>query len=214
MKKTKSEWWSIDKLKAWSKNPRGIKVDRYQELKRRLQDQGIIKPLLITEDGTVIGGNMRLRAMQELGWTEVWVSITDAKTDKEIFELALTDNEEFGYYEKDAIAELAWTLELDENDLNRFQLNLGKPQTLADITEKLNSVPDDKPEVEFTQELMEKHNYVVLYFDNEVDWLQLNTLYPLPTVAALDSKTGFEKHGVGRVVNGADFLNKILDHES
>lgn len=32
------------------------------------------------------------------------------------------------------------------------------------------------------EELLEKHNYVVLYFDNDVDWLQALTLFDIHTV--------------------------------
>lgn len=130
VKRTKSEYWPLERLKLWGRNPRGIKTDRFNELKARLKRQGQIKPVLVTEDGTVIGGNMRLRAMQELGWSEVWVSVTDAKTDKDIFDLALTDNEEFGYYEEEQVAELALELGLNELELKSYEVNLGKPTTL------------------------------------------------------------------------------------
>lgn len=122
---------SIDSLKLWDRNPRSIKTDRFAELKERLKRQGQIKPLLVAADGkTVIGGNMRLRAMQELGITEVWVSQTEATTDKEIFDLALTDNEEFGYYEKEQVIELALQLGLSPLELQSYELNLGRPISL------------------------------------------------------------------------------------
>ena len=125
-----SQFWPIDKLRLWDKNPRSIKSERFEELKARLQRQGQIKPVLITQDGTVIGGNMRLRAMQALGIKEVWVSVTEATTDKEIFDLALTDNEEFGYYEKEQVIELALGLGLTQLELQSYELHLGKPTNL------------------------------------------------------------------------------------
>ena len=63
--------------------------------------------------------------------------------------------------------------------------------------------------LQFTEELLEEHNYIVLYFDNEVDWLQAKTLFGVKKVKALDSKKGFEKAGVGRVVNGAQALENL-----
>lgn len=39
------------------------------------------KPLLITEDGTVLDGNMRLRAYRELGFKDIWVSVVKADTE-------------------------------------------------------------------------------------------------------------------------------------
>lgn len=121
----------ISSLQLWERNPRSIKGDRFDQLKARLSRQGQIKPLLVARDGrTVIGGNMRLRAMQELGITDVWVSQTDAATDKDIFDLALTDNEEFGYYEREQLAELALELALTPLELQSYAVSLGEPTTL------------------------------------------------------------------------------------
>lgn len=147
---TRSENWPITKLKLWERNPRSIKGDRFNELKARLKRQGQIKPLLVTEDGTVIGGNMRLRAMQDLGWSDVWVSVTDAKTDKDIFDLALTDNEEFGYYEQEQVAELALELGLSPIELKSYALTLGEPTTLDLVVNRFGPEPeeDEAPEVD------------------------------------------------------------------
>lgn len=79
-----------------------------------------------------------------------------------------------------------------------------------DALEAQEKKPRDRDgEVAFTEELMEQHNFVVLYFDNEIDWLQLQTLFPLPRVKALGSKPGFEKIGIGRVVRGAEFIKAV-----
>jgi DNA modification methylase len=147
----KSDIVSIKTLELWDKNPRSIKTDRFNELKERLKRQGQIKPLLIAADGkTVIGGNMRLRAMKELGINEAWVSHTEAKTDKEIFDLALTDNEEFGYYEQEQVAELALELGLSPLELKSYALSLGEPTTLDLVLDKFQPTPeeDEVPEVD------------------------------------------------------------------
>jgi len=150
----KSEYWDINKLKLWDKNPRSIKDNRFAELKTRLQRLGQTKPLRITRDGTVIGGNMRLRAMRELGIVEVWVSISEAITDKEIFDEALTDNEEFGYYEKEQLAELALALELTPLELQSYELNLGKTTTLDLVLDEFGPEveEDEVPEVDEVNE--------------------------------------------------------------
>lgn len=70
-------------------------------------------------------------------------------------------------------------------------------------------------EVPFTEVLREEHNYIVLYFDNEVDWLQAESIFPLETVRALSTRTdgkvseNMERRGVGRVIRGADALEAI-----
>ena len=61
----------------------------------------------------------------------------------------------------------------------------------------------------------EENNYIVLKFDNTVDWLQLESVFDLPKVNAyLTNKEGKQKKstqmsGIGRVVDGADFLNRL-----
>lgn len=152
----RSDYWDISKLKLWDKNPRSIKDKRFNELKERLKRQGQIKPLLVTKTGVVIGGNMRLRAMQQLGYKNVWVSITNAETDKDIFDLALTDNEEFGYYEQEQLAELASNIGLTELELQSYELVLGEPTTLTDILNQFGPedevVEDEAPELDETGE--------------------------------------------------------------
>lgn len=147
---SKSAYWSIDKLTLWDKNPRSIKTERFNELKVRLERLGQTKPLRVTKDGIVIGGNMRLRAMQELGWTDIWVSISNATTDKEIFDEALTDNEEFGYYEQEQLAELALDLGLTPLELQSYELNLGGTTTLDLLIDKFGPEveEDEVPEVD------------------------------------------------------------------
>lgn len=68
----------------------------------------------------------------------------------------------------------------------------------------------EKPEIEFTEQLLESMNYVVLFFDNDIDWQHLQELFPLPTVKGIFERPGFEHQGVGRVIRGVDFLRKIL----
>lgn len=142
---------AIDSLQLWDRNPRSIKGERFNELKARLKRQGQIKPLLVAKDGTtVIGGNMRLRAMKELGIEEVWISQTEAQTDKEIFDLALTDNEEFGYYEQEQVAELALELGLSPLELKSYALSLAVPTTLDLVLDKFGpeDEEDEAPEVD------------------------------------------------------------------
>jgi DNA modification methylase len=88
--------------------------------------------------------------MQEIGIEEVWISQTEAKTDKEIFDLALTDNEEFGYYEQEQVAELALELGLSSLELKSYALTLGAPTTLDLILDKFGPEveEDEVPEVD------------------------------------------------------------------
>jgi hypothetical protein len=97
-------------------------------------------------------------------------------------------------------------------------LNLWNLKELADwrVPVKIKSKKaKEMPEVEFTQVLDEYHNYVVLYFDNEVDWLQAQTLLDLKPVRLMNtvksaSNTHGKETGIGRVLRGADVFNRLL----
>ena len=99
--------------------------------------------------------------------------------------------------------------ELADLDLSEFDFDFG-------LDGGGNGETAEKPEVEFTEVLGEEHNYLVLYFDNEVDWLQAESLFDIHTVKALSTRKdgkltkSMEKRGVGRVLNGAKALQKIL----
>lgn len=135
------EFWSIDKLKLWDKNPRSITAKDFTRLKKQLQKLGAYKPLIITPDGTVIGGNMRLRALQTLGHKEAWVSIVNPKTEAEKIEIALSDNDRVGQYDEDALAELIYSFK-DTISLADYKVDLKMPYGLDDLIS--NYAPDSE----------------------------------------------------------------------
>nr|DAH30957.1 MAG TPA: ParB protein [Caudoviricetes sp.] len=76
----------------------------------------------------------------------------------------------------------------------------------------------EKPELEFTEVLGEEHNYVVLYFDNDVDWLQAESLFDIKPRKNLSTRTdgkiteSMTRVSVGRVLNGAEALERLRKH--
>lgn len=76
---------------------------------------------------------------------------------------------------------------------------------------------EEKPEVQFTEVLLEEHNYVVLYFTNNVDWLNLCSLLNIQPKANLSTRKdgkinkGMERISTGRVIDGAKALEMLRD---
>jgi ParB-like chromosome segregation protein Spo0J len=124
--------WPIDKLKEWRENPRTIGSDEYELLKKKIKRWGQFKPLVVTEDGMVLGGNMRLKAFKEMGITEVWVSVVKPKDRAEMIEIALADNELSGQWNERALKDLI--MDFPEIELSDYKFNFGIPQSLAKIT--------------------------------------------------------------------------------
>lgn len=68
-------------LQLWDKNPKDVEAADYQRLKRQYE-LGEHSALLITADGTVLGGNTRLRLYRELKQEDAKVNIIEFVQEK------------------------------------------------------------------------------------------------------------------------------------
>lgn len=137
--------WPIDKLRNWEKNPRAINKEDYERLKRQIEDLGQYKPLIITPDGEVLGGNMRLRAYQDLGIKDIWVSVVKPKDEAEKLKYALSDNDRAGYYVEQELAELLEANKVNIN-LEDYKVDVGRSIDLKELLENYMTV--DEKEVD------------------------------------------------------------------
>jgi len=143
------EFRKISELTNWDKNPRAVKKNDFERLKRQIERLGQYKPLLINESGIVLGGNMRLRAYREMGMEDVWVSVVNAKTEQKMLEFALSDNDRVGYYQEETLAELI-AANPDIN-LDDFKVDLGKSLSIGDVLKRFSpefTTEDEPPELD------------------------------------------------------------------
>ena len=77
----------IDQLNPAAYNPRKDLQPgdpEYENLKRSIQEFDLVEPLIWNErSGRLIGGHQRLKVLQELGYTEIEVSVVDLPEEKE-----------------------------------------------------------------------------------------------------------------------------------
>ena len=119
-------------------NPRVIRDEKFQKLKRSIEEfpkMMSLRPIVIDADGVVLGGNMRLRALQDLGYKEVpdeWVRRAEELTEDEKRRFIIADNVGFGEWAWDALAneweaeDLAnWGLDLPGFDVSPDELGEG-----------------------------------------------------------------------------------------
>lgn len=170
-------YWSIEKLQNWEKNPRAIKKGDFERLKRQIQwvlgkkpdSFGQYKPLLVSECefeyifeneetktkekkiapiGTVLGGNMRLKAFEELGISNIWVSLVSPINEAEATKYALSDNDRAGYYIEDRLVELIQEHGI-EIGLEDYKIDLGEALSLTDLLNRFGPdvIEDEPPEV-------------------------------------------------------------------
>lgn len=136
---------NIDTLSNWDKNPRSIAKNDFERLKKQIKELGQYKPLLITNEGVVLGGNMRLRAYKELNITDVWVSVVEAKTEEEKIKYALSDNDRAGKYELDLLGDMVGNFpDLQWAD---YSIDIDPPKTIDKFIDMFpeeieDSIPD------------------------------------------------------------------------
>ena len=96
----------ISKVKANPGNPRVIKDHKFQQLKKSLEDfpdMAKVRPIVVNSDMVVLGGNMRLKAMQAAGWKEVPVEVVDWPEERQR-EFIIKDNVGFGEWDWEILA--------------------------------------------------------------------------------------------------------------
>jgi DNA modification methylase len=136
----------INQLHGWDKNPRKIDNKAFSLLKKKIQRWGQFKPVLITPDNEVIGGNMRLKAYKELGIEDVWVSVVEPKSEAEKIEIAIADNESSGEWDVPKLEELAVEFK-DDINLDDYKIDLDGKWWGSFLPEE-EVIEDEAPEVD------------------------------------------------------------------
>ena len=207
MDKLKIEYVDINSIKPYKKNAKLHPQEQIEQIKNSINQFGMDDPIGIWKD-EIVEGHGRLIACKELGYTEVPIIRLDHLTDEErkAYTLAhnkLTMNSDFDI---DILND-----ELDDI-LNIDMSDLGFQKVEEKIKEK-----EEEPEIAFAEVLGEEHNYVVLYFDNDVDWIQAESLFDIKPVKCGSTRKdkkinkNMQRVGIGRVLNGVEAINKLLE---
>jgi hypothetical protein len=108
-------------IEGLPKNPRQIRDHRYEKLKKSIEDAPEmlqLRELLVYPHGgkfVIIGGNMRYRACKEIGYKELPCKVLDVETPVEkLRQYAIKDNENFGEYDWDVVANEWDTAEMED----------------------------------------------------------------------------------------------------
>jgi len=206
----------IDDLIPYSENPR-INDLAVGVVAESIREFGFKNPIIVDGDNVIIAGHTRHKAAKRLGLEEVPVIVADDLTPEQVKAFRIMDNKSSEYAEWDYQKLLA---EIDSLEDANYDVNLtGFDEIeLGNIIEELEGKQkkddEDRPELEFTEELLEEHQYVVLYFDNTMDWQVAERLFDIKPVKALDSREGYERKGVGRVINGTKVLKMIQEGQN
>ena len=138
----------LSSLKLNPKNPRVIKDERFKKLVQSLKDFPEMmekRPMVcVTDvDGKMfpLGGNMRLKALQQLGYKEIpdnWVIVADSWTEEQRREFTIKDNIGFGEWDWDMIAN-----EWDSEQLTSWGLEIPDFELKTETHEDDFEIPDE-----------------------------------------------------------------------
>lgn len=95
----------LNTLRPFERNPRKITDNQFIKLKESLQQDGYHSRIKATHDLRVIGGHQRLRALTELGFTEVPVLVPATPVSDEQFRrILIRDNHNNGTFDMDMLS--------------------------------------------------------------------------------------------------------------
>jgi len=148
----------INELNPNVSNPRIIKDDKFKKLVKSIKEfpeMLELRPIVVDEDMTILGGNMRHKACIEAGLKEVYVKVAKGLTEEQKQEFIVKDNVGFGEWEWDILAN-----EWDSTKLNEWGL---------DVWENTDDIKDIEEVKDFTESV----NFIIKCKDlKEIEKLQ------------------------------------------
>ena len=93
----------ITQLKPATYNPRQISTKQYNDLKESIKKFGLVDPVIVNKDNTVIGGHQRLKICKELKYIEIDCVVLDLSKEEER-ELNIRLNKNTGDFYLDILA--------------------------------------------------------------------------------------------------------------
>jgi ParB-like chromosome segregation protein Spo0J len=133
-------------IKPNPNNPRVLRDDKFQKLKQSITEfpkMLSLRPMVIDENNVVLGGNMRLRALQELGFTDIdeaWVKRSSDLTEEEKKRFIIADNVAFGEWDWDTLANDWDVVDLEAWGLDIPQFDTVEEEVIEEEEEEMNVI--------------------------------------------------------------------------
>jgi len=163
----------INKLKPATYNPRQISTKQYNDLKESIERFGLVDPIVVNKDMTIIGGHQRYKIWKEKakqsGVEDITIScvVLDLNKEQER-ELNVRLNKSGGEFDMDILAN---EFDIDELvDWGFKHIDLGLNIDKIDYDKEWEGMP------EFKQDDKMPHRQIIVSFDNEDDIENFSTL--------------------------------------
>lgn len=126
-------------------NPRFIKDDKFKKLCQSIKEfpkMLELRPIIVDSTGLILGGNMRFRAITQLGLElkDEWFKEASSLTDEEKRRFIVEDNVGFGEWDWDKLS-----VEFEKEELEDWGLDIDKWKEDEVIEDEVPEVSDEPP---------------------------------------------------------------------
>lgn len=199
----------IKQLKPYKKNAKKHPKEQVEKIANSIKEFGFTQPVIVDKDNCVVAGHGRILGAKKAGMKEVPTVALENITEEQIKAYRLVDNK---------LNESEWDEGLLKDSLEEiFEMDMEMFGFSMDVLE--DETIEVEPEVKFTEILNEENNYIVLKFNNKIDWLNAMGLFGIektkayPTRKEGNKKTFGMRAGVGRVLDGQKALERMTGNE-
>lgn len=151
----------IKELKPYKKNAKKHSKEQVEQIANSIKEFGFTQPVIIDKHNSVVAGHGRILGAKKAGLKQVPTVCLEELTEEQIKAYRLVDNK---------LNESEW-----DSDLLKQSLDEIAEMDMEVFGFAMDSLVDEEleiePEVPFTEILNEENNYIVLKFDNKVDWI-------------------------------------------
>lgn len=164
-------------------------------------------PIAIWKNNEIIEGHGRLIACSELGIDKVPVIRLDDLTDEQRKAYMLVHNQ--------LTMNTGFDIDVLKEELDDI-VSVAMDEYGFDIGEiEIDDIDQDilNPEEPIAKELGEANNYVVLEFETEDEWIEAQKVFNLMRVQTGDENKNIRRHGIGRVISGAEVLKRLQNED-
>ena len=112
----------LDDIKPYANNPR-FNDDAVDDVAQSIRQCGYIAPIIIDDEGVILAGHTRYRALRKLGYEECDVIVADNLTEEQKKKYRLYDNKtaEFASWDQKKLAE-------ELSDVDFMGYDFGQPE--------------------------------------------------------------------------------------
>ena len=176
-------------------------------LAKIIRNSGWRSPIVVSKKtGFIVAGHGRLEAAKLLNVQNVPVDVQEFASDADEYAHLVADNRiaELSGLSDDKLSELLSGLSDQGYDMELTGFGDNEVSKLLELKQE-----DVEGEIKFSEAISESNNYIVLKFDNDIDWLAAQTHFNLETVTAKRQNGKPWSQGIGRVVDGASYINSL-----